>query len=397
MTMVAVTSSSGARLPAGKAFHVLMMEERHKRRLDPKKLAKYARVTEEEYRTWEAGKAVPTVVQCQHMFGKNSALVEMTREIARASAIMAEAGAVEVPAVPKIEIAPNFVQLATELRGEKAVSYDVPRTDPPSVVPALPAMPSVHATNDAAAEMTQPPSPSPTPPAPPPMTLVEVGAAIVAARKAKGMSREALARAIGVDGTTVLNWERGKCLPIARRYNDLLEALPDLKALPRPNLHDMASPGRKRGAPTASNEPKEKKPARAKPTADIAKPSVDAEPISTPTPSIEPTPPIDTLVALEAVIAAYAVIGVALTPHFDRHDSLWWVTLRDKATDGVVVESVSATLPEAVRRAIVSMKKSLAKRVDDVRAEWLDVDKRKTVLETALTSVAQIADENARK
>jgi DNA-binding transcriptional regulator YiaG len=352
-----------------------MTEDRVRRKLTPKNLAKFAHVSEHEYQSWESGHSLPTLLQAQKMYGKNNALLEPLRDAHRVAVIKPEPLPLDVVA------SPNGLELVTKDAVEMVIPFVVE-----------PIVPDV---SEAPAAIEEPAVVEHLPhalPAPLPPTAKVVGEAIVIARVEVGMSREKLARMMGVHGSSVASWERGECLPIASRYDALLRVLPSLQGLPRPVLQDKESPGRKRGQASQT----------AKQPNDVVGPSVVEAPIQPPPDPADPIAPtepptIDTLAALDLVIAAYRAIGTTLIPQYDQQNALWSLTLRDKATGTVVVESVSGTMVEATRRVMIALKNSLAKRVDGARAELVTLTDRVNVLETAFASVSQIATEHGRR
>jgi transcriptional regulator with XRE-family HTH domain len=58
-----------------------------------------------------------------------------------------------------------------------------------------------------------------------PIYRIEVGSAIAAARQAKGLSQQALARQIKVSSNSVSEWERGRSTPGLEPLRRLCEAL----------------------------------------------------------------------------------------------------------------------------------------------------------------------------
>lgn len=183
-------------------FNELLRAKREKKRISPKQMAKYARVSEKEYLRWEKGEALPNPVQLKLMWGTDQFL----QDVLAAS----ETPKVERP-TDDVDVSANAVQLATE---SQELDKQPPIASPvPSVVPE-----------------TQDPSPTPTPNT----TLVSFAAALRGCRDAANYSQNDVGARLGVSAGMLSHWENGRATPSRVQYDTLCAIFPELGSLHEP-------------------------------------------------------------------------------------------------------------------------------------------------------------------
>jgi DNA-binding XRE family transcriptional regulator len=193
--------TSVAVYPRKRPFHVALQEERKQRQLSVRRLAKFAGVSEDQYRRWESGDGMPSLLQLQKMHGQSNVLCVL-RELAHATAsndaVSAKVDSEPISGLQSVDkTATVEPDVETNVEGEKAVA---------------------------------------------PATF---GAALYTSRIAACVSAAALGRFIGVHAATITNWEKGTGALVPAVYEALITRFPALKTAPKPKLCVGSKPGRK--------------------------------------------------------------------------------------------------------------------------------------------------------
>ncbi len=344
-----------------KSFHELMAEERSRRRLDPRRLAKFATVPKEQYEAWERGEGLPTIDQCGKMFGQSQVLLNALRHAQQTKPEAAATPSVAGDAPTSTSSSKPANHAATKSGQHERV--EDPPQDPHSHVPK---------SGETASNEPLPNQDGP---------VESFGTSLFTARRAAKLSQARLAERVGVKECTIRTWEGGGALPSEQNYDAIMIVLPSLASFPRPEALAKGRPGRpaKDAGSTRAEVAKEA-------TADERENAqLNADRLT----------PIDTLDAFDDVINAYELLGITVVSKFERRDGLRVASLIDATTNTCIVESAGTTTADAAQRALISLGSTLFNQMKEARAEIEAATKKLAMLQTAHASVAAIVERKA--
>lgn len=146
------------------------------------------------------------------------------------------------PLTHKLQIVPPLTTAADESPEPEPRIQPVVAQDAPPVA----SQPAPVATPPAPVEAVPEVKPMPPEAPKPPVKTAPKESfpkALIRAREDAHLSRKELAELLGVQSSTVFEWERGIWNPIQMHYDALLELLPILKTALKPSSRDMHKPG----------------------------------------------------------------------------------------------------------------------------------------------------------
>jgi transcriptional regulator with XRE-family HTH domain len=403
-------------------FHDLLQNDRKKRNIPVRTLAKFARVNEEKYREWEKGISLPTLEQLAKMCGNNSSLMEALRvaykaqevsqlpnvklEIEQAAdastlivAVESTTSTDEQEPIVSVEpsSSPSFhtpspllsfgdaLRKCREARGQtqgdiaakigmsnKMVSHWEHGRMTPSrlqcdlLCEIFPDLAAMHAP----VVFTHAPT-----------SKADFGFAFRTAREKSGLAIDDVAQKLNVAASTVYAWAKGSTFPNELVYDKLMELFPILNSLPRPdNLIAPPPNALSRAADVeskASTEPSASSAAESDPT-DFVKT------ISTP----------DLLTTLDVALAAFGAVGMSLTPKFEREmNGQWLVKVSNQHLDdspSLEFRASGATMFDATKTALLGLEPALTAEEIAIQEQIAELQAKLGLIQTANVMVKKL-------
>jgi transcriptional regulator with XRE-family HTH domain len=204
------------------------------------------------------------------------------------------------------------------------------------------------------------------------------GAALKREREELGFSQEQVGELMGVEHTSIGNWERNDVAPTAEHLAKLHDLFPGLASAPKPASRASSKPGPKNGSPEPASAPTpaprvaSAPPPMPRPSAATA-PALAPPPSPAPAPAPEPPPapaaPPDPLAALDRVNALLEENGqrVSLAPFQRDASGAWSLSIVVPGAGGTLAEGRGPTMSAAATATLASLKARSEERLARAR------------------------------